>query len=43
MTDATIAGRIALGGVVTTVDAVNGCATLDREAISVNRLQSPTG
>ena len=34
MTDVTIAGRLALGSVVTTVDAVNGRATLDREAIS---------
>jgi G3E family GTPase len=34
MTDATIAGRLVLGGVVTTVDAVNGAATLDREGIS---------
>ncbi len=34
MTDATIAGRLALGSVVTTVDAVNGHATLEREAIS---------
>ena len=34
MTDATIAGQLALGSVVTTVDAVNGCATLEREAIS---------
>jgi G3E family GTPase len=38
MTDATIAGRIALGGVVTTVDAVNGAATLDREDISVKQV-----
>ena len=34
MTDATIAGRLVLGGVVTTVDAVNGAATLEREGIS---------
>jgi len=34
MTDAAIADRIALSGVVTTVDAVNGAATLAREAIS---------
>lgn len=34
MTDATIAGRIVLGGVITTVDAVNGTATLGREGIS---------
>ena len=34
MTDANIAGRLVLGGVVTTVDAVNGAGTLEREAIS---------
>jgi G3E family GTPase len=34
MTDATIAGRLVLGSVVTTVDAVNAAATLAREAIS---------
>jgi G3E family GTPase len=34
MTDAGIAGRLVLGGVVTTVDAVNGAATLAREGIS---------
>ena len=33
MTDA-VAGRLALGGVVTTVDAVNGAGTLAREEIS---------
>jgi G3E family GTPase len=38
MTDATVAGRLALGGVVTTVDAVNGPGTLDREAISVKQV-----
>jgi G3E family GTPase len=38
MTDATIAGRLVLGGVVTTVDAVNGSGTLDREAISVKQV-----
>jgi G3E family GTPase len=38
MTDATIAGRIALGGVVTTVDAVNGTDTLSREEISVKQV-----
>jgi len=37
MTDAMIAGRIVLGGVVTTVDAVNGTATLNREEISVKQ------
>src|ERR1700678_860906 len=34
MTDPTIAARLALGTVVTAVDAVNGCATLDRETVS---------
>jgi G3E family GTPase len=34
MTDADLAGRVMLGGVVTTVDAVVGEATLEREAIS---------
>jgi G3E family GTPase len=34
MTDATVAGRLVLGGVVTTVDAVNGASTLEREGIS---------
>jgi G3E family GTPase len=34
MTDTTIAGRLVLGGVVTTVDAVNGAGTLEREGIS---------
>ena len=38
MTDATIAGRVVLGGVVTTVDAMHGSATLDREAISVKQV-----
>jgi G3E family GTPase len=38
MTDAVIAGRIALGGVVTTVDAVNGADTLEREEISVKQV-----
>jgi len=37
MTDSTIAGRIVLAGVVTTVDAVNGADTLDREEISVKQ------
>ena len=37
MTDATIAGRIVLGGVVTTVDSVNGIDTLNREEISVKQ------
>jgi G3E family GTPase len=34
MTDATVADRLVLGGVVTTVDAVNGAGTLKREGIS---------
>src|ERR1041384_844735 len=34
MTDRNIAGRLVLGGVVTTVDAVNGAETLEREGIS---------
>jgi len=34
MTDATTAGRLVLGGVVTTVDAVTGAGTLEREVIS---------
>jgi G3E family GTPase len=34
MTDNSLAGRLALGGVVTTVDAVTGARTLEREAIS---------
>ena len=34
MTDTSIAGRLVLGGVVTTVDAVNGAGTLERERIS---------
>ena len=38
MTDATIAARIVLTGVVTTVDAVNGIDTLDREEISVKQV-----
>jgi G3E family GTPase len=38
MTDATIGGRLELDGVVTTVDAVNGAATLARETISVKQV-----
>jgi G3E family GTPase len=34
MTDATVASRLVLGAVVTTVDAVNGVGTLEREGIS---------
>ena len=34
MTDATVAGRLVLGNVVTTVDAVTGAGTLEREGIS---------
>jgi len=37
MTDSLIAGRIVLAGVVTTIDAVNGAATFDREEISVKQ------
>jgi G3E family GTPase len=37
MTDAAIAARVVLGGVVTTVDAVNGADTLDREEISATQ------
>jgi G3E family GTPase len=37
MTDAAIAGRVILGGVVTTVDAVTGAATLEREEISAKQ------
>ena len=37
MTDAMIAARVVLGGVVTTVDAVNGADTLDREEISAKQ------
>jgi G3E family GTPase len=38
MTDATIAGRIVLAGVLTTVDAVNAIDTLEREEISVKQV-----
>ena len=38
MTDARIAGRLVLGGVVATVDAVNGAGTLGREEISVKQI-----
>jgi G3E family GTPase len=38
MTDANISGRLALSAVVTTVDAVNGAGTLDREAISIKQV-----
>ena len=34
MTDTAVAGRLVLGSVVTTVDAVNGAGTLELEAIS---------
>ena len=34
MTDASIAGRLVLGGVVTTVDVVNGLDTIEREEVS---------
>jgi G3E family GTPase len=38
MTDANIAGRIVLGGVATTVDAVHGAHTLGHEMISVKQV-----
>lgn len=38
MTDSVVAGRIVLGGVVTTVDATNWIDTLDREEISVKQV-----
>lgn len=38
MSDATIAGRIVLAGVLTTVDAVNAIDTLEREEISVKQV-----
>jgi G3E family GTPase len=38
MTDAAIAERVVLGGVVTTVDAVNGVDTLNREEISAKQV-----
>jgi G3E family GTPase len=38
MTDARIASRIVLGGVVTTVDCMNGTDTLAREEISVKQV-----
>ncbi len=38
MTDAALACCLALGGVVTTVDAVTGAATLIREDISVKQV-----
>jgi G3E family GTPase len=38
MTDGRIASRVVLGGVVTTVDCMNGADTLAREAISVKQV-----
>ncbi|WP_369413532.1 CobW family GTP-binding protein [Caldovatus aquaticus] len=38
MTDAAVAGRMALAGVVTTVDAVNGAGTLERHPESAKQL-----
>jgi G3E family GTPase len=38
MTDAAIADRLVLGGVVTTVDAVTGAATLAREGVSQKQI-----
>ena len=37
MTDEGLAGRVALGGVITTVDAVNGVGTLDRQPEAVKQ------
>src|SRR5262249_3859650 len=38
MTDVKLSGHLVLGGVVTTVDAVNGASTLGREEISVKQV-----
>jgi G3E family GTPase len=38
MTDANIAGRFVLGGVVTTVDAVNGASTIEHEGVSQKQI-----
>ena len=38
MTDPALAGQLALGGVVTTVDAVNGAGTLDQHAAAVKQV-----
>ena len=38
MTDATLASRLSLAGVVTTIDAVNGLATLERQAESIKQI-----
>jgi G3E family GTPase len=38
MTDVKLAGQLTLAGIVTTVDAVNGSATLGREEISVKQV-----
>jgi G3E family GTPase len=38
MTDTSVAGRLGPAGVVTTVDAVNGAATLAREEISIKQV-----
>jgi G3E family GTPase len=38
MTDTSVAGRLVLGGVITTVDAVNGAGTLGREESSVKQV-----
>src|ERR1051325_6806581 len=43
MTDASIAGRLVLGAVVTTVDAANGAATLGREEISKRQVPAADG
>lgn len=38
MTDANIAGRFVLGGVVTTVDAVNAASTIEHEGVSQKQI-----
>ena len=38
MTDTAVAGRLVLGGVVTTIDAVTGGGTLDARAISIKQV-----
>jgi G3E family GTPase len=38
MNDTSIAGRLALSGVITTVDAVNGMSTLGREQVSIKQV-----
>ena len=38
MTDTNLAGHLVLNGLITTVDALNGAGTLEREAISVKQV-----